>query len=193
MKIALFISNNLGLCIYNYLKKNNIKIDLIVWNGPSLLINMDIPFMSYNKEKVKQALVKYKIDLGITAFFKILPKSVFTIPKYGFINMHYSLLPSYGGPSPVEWQLYYREKWTGVSIHFITENVDMGSIIVQEKIQIPIFNRKRIYSKLNNLGKECLLKAIQLIKSYELNVPIIDSQYKRSYYSFYNKSSIWLL
>lgn len=192
MKIALFISNNLGLCIYDYLKKNNINIDLIVWDGSYILINMNIPFISYNKSKVKNALIKYNIDLGITACFKILPISIFSVPKYGFINIHYSLLPSYGGPCPVEWQLYNREKWTGVSIHFITKNIDMGSIIVQEKIKIPIFNRLKIYKKLNQLGKECILKAIKLIDIYKINIHIIDSKYKKSNYSFYNKSKIWL-
>ena len=91
---------------------------------------------------------------------------------------------SYKGPNPVEWQLYNNEKETGVSIHFISNKIDEGNIIVQEKIAIPII-KLLVYPKLHLLCNKCILKSLELIKKYGKNVPVIKSNYKKSYYSFF--------
>lgn len=191
MNICLFISNYQGIQMYKYLINNCFNIKLLILN--KLHINRfdlsnNTNIIIYNKNNLNpliNALIDNNIDLGITYYFPILSERIFSIPYYGIINVHYSLLYSYQGPDPVEWQLYNNEKETGVSVHFITNKIDQGDIIVQEKIKIPnikIF----VHSELDKLSKLCLRKAILLIKKYGKNVPIIKSKYKKSYYGYFN-------
>jgi methionyl-tRNA formyltransferase len=79
-----------------------------------------------------------KFDLAVVAAYGlIIPKQVLEIPKYGFINVHPSLLPKYRGASPVAGAILAGEEKTGVTIIKMTEKVDAGPIIDQwdEKIE----------------------------------------------------------
>src|SRR3990167_1778819 len=57
------------------------------------------------------------VDLAIlVAYGRIIPKEILSIPKYGFVNVHPSLLPKYRGPSPVQSAILAGDEKTGVSI-----------------------------------------------------------------------------
>ena len=174
MNIALFISTKEGIKLYKYLMNKKIKINLIIWYGSlnhklyKLRNNNIIVYDKKNINLIINSLKYFNIDLGITYFFPILSKKIWEVPKYNIINVHYSLLYSYGGPNPVEWQLYNNEKESGITIHFISNKISCD--------------------KLNKLSKECIYEAIQLIRKYKNNVPILISPYKKSYYSFFNKN-----
>ena len=66
----------------------------------------------------------YDADLQIVVAFRILPKIIFTMPKYGSINLHASLLPDYRGAAPINWVLINGEKTTGITTFFINEKID---------------------------------------------------------------------
>ena len=70
------------------------------------------------------------------AYGRILSANVLSIPKFGFINLHFSLLPSYRGAAPVQRAIQKGEVITGISIFKIDENLDTGPIYVQEKYEI---------------------------------------------------------
>lgn len=72
----------------------------------------------------------------VVAYGKILPKEILDIPKYGFINLHASLLPKYRGAAPVQWALLKGEKETGLTIFKLAEQLDAGPVISQQKISI---------------------------------------------------------
>ena len=57
------------------------------------------------------------------------------IPSLGCINVHCSLLPKYRGLMPSFWTLFYKEKYTGVSIFLMNEYIDDGPIIYQKKLK----------------------------------------------------------
>ncbi len=77
-------------------------------------------------------------DLIFSAHFQqLLHTELLRIPKIGCINLHPSLLPKYRGMSPQHWPIINRDSETGVSIHFVNEDVDAGKIIIQKKITIP--------------------------------------------------------
>ena len=83
--------------------------------------------------------------------------------------MHYSLLYSYGGPTPVEWQVHNKEKTTGVSVHFISSKIDRGKIIVQQKTEMPEPCKNHlVYKKLDPIGNDCVVKAIEIIKKIQI-------------------------
>ena len=60
-------------------------------------------------------------DLFVVVAFRMLPKIVWSLPKYGTINLHASLLPNYRGAAPINWALINGEKKTGVTTFFIEE------------------------------------------------------------------------
>nr|WP_286673949.1 MULTISPECIES: formyltransferase family protein [unclassified Clostridium] len=98
----------------------------------------------------------------------IIPKKIFTIPKYA-INIHGSLLPRYRGRTPHVWSIINGEEYSGITSHFIEESVDTGNIIEQKKITIE--NYETGYDLLKKFEKEYPELLIQTIKK-------IDNNYK---------------
>jgi len=72
----------------------------------------------------------------VAAYGQIIPQTVIDIPKFGFINIHPSLLPKYRGASPVQSAILNGETETGVTIMLMDEKMDHGPILAQEKISI---------------------------------------------------------
>ncbi len=83
-----------------------------------------------NKEFVEE-FKKLDVDLIINQNQNILKKELLSIPKIGVINRHNALLPKNMGRLTPFWVLYKGEKVSGVSIHFVTEELNAGDIIVQ--------------------------------------------------------------
>lgn len=72
----------------------------------------------------------------VVAYGKILPKEILTLPKYGCVNGHASLLPKYRGASPIQWAIVNGEKYTGVTVMQMDEGMDTGDILSTSKTQI---------------------------------------------------------
>ncbi|MDH5695010.1 MAG: methionyl-tRNA formyltransferase [Dehalococcoidia bacterium] len=72
----------------------------------------------------------------VAAFGQILPQSVLSIPGYGCVNIHPSLLPRFRGASPVASAILAGDEFTGVSIMLMDEGLDTGPVLA--RAQIPI-------------------------------------------------------
>ena len=110
-------------------------------------------------------------DLFVVVAFRILPKEVFEIPKFGSFNLHGSYLPKYRGAAPIQWALINGDTETGVTTFRLAEKVDTGNIYLQEKVKInPDDNFETLHDRMSLLGAELVLKTVQLIESgnYEL-------------------------
>jgi methionyl-tRNA formyltransferase len=108
---------------------------------------------------------KINPDLFVVVAFRILPKEVFTLPKYGSINLHGSLLPKYRGAAPIQWALINGEEVTGVTTFFLDEKVDTGNIILQEKISIDDEdNFASLHDRMMIIGSDVVLKTVDLIE-----------------------------
>ena len=82
-------------------------------------------------------LKTYSPDLVIVSTFKqIIKKNVLALPPLGVINFHPSLLPKYRGPCPSNAALINNETVTGVTVHYMTEEVDEGDVLLQKSIPI---------------------------------------------------------
>ncbi len=76
-------------------------------------------------------------DLGVvSAYGRILTKQELNTPKYGFINVHPSLLPKYRGPSPIQQAILNGDKISGITIIKMDEEVDHGPILYQEELEL---------------------------------------------------------
>lgn len=110
-------------------------------------------------------------DLFVVVAFRILPKGVFNIPKFGSFNLHGSYLPKYRGAAPIQWALINGETETGLTTFKLAEKVDTGNIYLQEKIEIfPADNFETLHDRMSLLGADLVLRTIELIESrnYEL-------------------------
>jgi methionyl-tRNA formyltransferase len=108
-------------------------------------------------------LSELNLDLTIVvAYGKIMPKKVLDLPKFGSINVHYSLLPKLRGSSPVEGAILSDMRETGVSIILMDEKMDHGPLLAQEEIELEVWPIKRteLMNQLNLLAGKLLIKTI---------------------------------
>ena len=68
---------------------------------------------------------------------KLLSKNfIYSLPKQFIINIHPSLLPSFRGLNAIRRTLECRVQYTGITIHYVDEGMDTGSIIIQSRVKI---------------------------------------------------------
>jgi methionyl-tRNA formyltransferase len=72
----------------------------------------------------------------VVAYGKILPRSLLEVPRLGFVNVHFSLLPQYRGAAPVQRAILDGLDRTGVSIMVLTEGMDEGPILATAELAI---------------------------------------------------------
>lgn len=103
-------------------------------------------------------------DLFVVVAFRMLPKEVWQIPKFGTINLHASLLPDYRGAAPINHAILNGDTETGLTTFFINEEIDTGNIIFQTKCEIlESDNAGTLHNKLMNLGGKLLVKTVNSI------------------------------
>ncbi len=125
--------------------------------------------------------------LVVVAYGQILSKSVLTIPHFGAINIHASLLPKYRGPAPIQWAVINGDAHTGVTTMWIDEGMDTGDILLKAEIQInPDETSASLNDKLAHKGAGLLLNTLEELKSGHLLATRQDNS-KASYAPFLKK------
>jgi methionyl-tRNA formyltransferase len=106
-------------------------------------------------------------DVAVTcAYGKILPANLLEIPKYGFLNVHTSLLPKYRGAAPIQWALINGDTETGVTVMQTDPGMDTGAILMQESIAIsPIETVLELAPRLSSLGASMIVSALGRLDS----------------------------
>lgn len=87
------------------------------------------------QEEMHRAFENADLVIAI-AYGRILTEDVLSIPKFGFVNLHFSLLPSYRGAAPVQRAIQNGETTSGITIFKIDANLDTGPVYFQEKYEI---------------------------------------------------------
>ena len=116
-----------------------------------------------DKTELLEIIKKLQPDLAVvTAFGMIFPKEVLNIPKYGFINVHPSLLPRWRGPTPIQTAILNGDEETGVSLFLIDEEMDHGPILAKRELEFPISNFQFpiLSQKLAELGADLLIETL---------------------------------
>ncbi|MFC7443889.1 methionyl-tRNA formyltransferase [Mesoflavibacter profundi] len=112
-----------------------------------------------------EELKSLNANLQIIVAFRMLPKVVWDMPKYGTFNLHASLLPNYRGAAPINWAIINGETTTGVSTFFIDEKIDTGEMILQKEVEInPKENAGSLHDKLMLIGSDLVIDTIKLIQ-----------------------------
>lgn len=106
--------------------------------------------------------------LIVVAYGRILPQEFLEVAPQGTINVHGSILPQYRGPAPIQWAVLNGDKSTGVTVQYVTMEVDAGDVIAARETEIGEFETSgELFGRLKYLGAELLVEAVHKIESGE--------------------------
>lgn len=129
-------------------------------------VKHDIPVFQPERvrknEEFLEELKKLAPDvIVVVAFGQLLPVSVLTLPKYGCVNVHASLLPMYRGAAPLQWVIINGEKVSGVTIMQMDKGLDTGDMLLKEEVAIePKETYETYHDKLSVVGAQLLIKTL---------------------------------
>jgi methionyl-tRNA formyltransferase len=108
------------------------------------------------------SLKEFNADLFVVVAFRVLPAAVFSIPPFGSINLHASLLPDYRGAAPINHAIFNGEKETGLTVFFLNDSeIDSGDIAGQLKIEIgEDENFGSLYERMAGAGAQFLTNEV---------------------------------
>lgn len=108
-------------------------------------------------------------DIQVVVAFRILPEKVFSIPKWGSINLHASLLPHYRGAAPIQRALMNGEQKTGVTTFRIDEGMDRGNILMQAEVEVrQDMTAGELHDLLADRGAKLLEESLNALEKGEL-------------------------
>nr|WP_311471558.1 methionyl-tRNA formyltransferase [uncultured Porphyromonas sp.] len=110
-----------------------------------------------------QRLRELAPDLGVVVAFRMLPEIVWSLPRFGTINLHGSLLPRYRGAAPIHWAIINGDQETGVTTFRLRHELDTGDLLLQARLPIaPEDNVGKVHDSLMHVGAETLVKTVDL-------------------------------
>lgn len=119
----------------------------------------------------------------VVAYGQILPKEILELPKYGCINIHASLLPSYRGAAPIQWSVINGEKVTGVTSMLMAEGLDTGDMLLKRETEIgENETASSLHDRLSIIGAELLIDTIKGIEEGSI-IPEVQDDSLSSYAS----------
>jgi len=129
-----------------------------------LNLKLYMPKKLTGKDFLKE-IKSLKPDIGLCCFYpKLFKESFFSIPKNGFLNLHFAPLPRYRGALPIPYAIINEEKEHGVTIHKIDNGMDSGPIIAQKLF--PVFNNDtgyQLYTRCEKYGQILFHETVQKI------------------------------
>lgn len=144
--------------------------------------------------KVKDAesvetLRKFEADVFVVAAFgQILSEEILTMPKYGCVNIHASLLPKYRGSAPIQWAIINGERISGVTIMQMDKGIDTGDMLMKAEVAIePRETGDSLHDKLAEAGAKLIVEALPKIESGELT-PVKQNDEESCYAKMLQKS-----
>ena len=109
-----------------------------------------------------------------------------SIPKYGFLNVHASILPKYRGAAPIQWALRNGDPKTGVSIMKLETGLDEGPVYRCDEIDIDEkWNKKDLFDALAILGSKSLLEVVDHLGTI---VPVPQNHSEATYAPMFEKN-----
>lgn len=101
----------------------------------------------------------------VVAYGKILPENILSIPKFGCINVHASLLPKYRGAAPIQWAVINGDKETGVTVMQMDKGLDTGDMLLVKKTKIgENETSEELFDRLSLVGADALIECLDLIE-----------------------------
>ncbi|MDE2366480.1 MAG: methionyl-tRNA formyltransferase, partial [Betaproteobacteria bacterium] len=131
------------------------------------LLAQERKFTLLQPESLKQSELHARLAAAgadimvVVAYGLILPLAVLTIPRFGCLNIHASLLPRWRGAAPIERAILAGDRETGITIMQMDRGLDTGAILLQRSIPIaPDDTAQTLRDKLASLGAYCIVEAL---------------------------------
>lgn len=162
----------------------------------SCALKHEIPVFQPVKIKEAEAveiLRGYEADVFVVAAFgQILSEEILTMPKYGCVNIHASLLPKYRGSAPIQWAIINGEKTTGVTIMQMDRGIDTGDMLMKAEVAIdPRETGDSLHDKLAAAGAQLIVEALLRIESGDVT-PVKQNDAQSCYAKMLQKSMSWI-
>jgi methionyl-tRNA formyltransferase len=117
-----------------------------------------------------EELRNYQADVFVVVAFRMLPKSVYTMPPLGTFNVHASLLPQYRGAAPIQRAIMNGETKSGVTTFLLDEHTDTGAILLQKEVDITYEdNAGTLHDKLMVAGAEIAVETLRQLAEGSVN------------------------
>jgi methionyl-tRNA formyltransferase len=108
-----------------------------------------------------EELRSLEADLFVVVAFRMLPESVWSMPRLGTVNLHASLLPDYRGAAPINWAVVNGETETGLTTFQLAHEIDTGDILLQERLTIgPDETAGELHDRMMYAGAALLVRTI---------------------------------
>lgn len=105
----------------------------------------------------------------VVAYGKILPKEILSIPKYGCINGHASLLPKYRGSAPIQWSIICGETVTGITTMYMDTGIDTGDILETSEVKIgDTETAEELFERLSVVSAELMISTLEKLPKGEI-------------------------
>jgi len=146
-----------------------------------LALQHDIPvYAPDNINDIKRSLSSVDFAL-LYAYGEMIPTDYLNSPKYGFINIHPSLLPRYRGASPIAFPIMMGEGETGISIMQMDRKLDHGPLLGQKSYKVsPTDTRKNLQEKLTALAFELFS---EILPKFGKNFPSKNQAHEHATFS----------
>jgi methionyl-tRNA formyltransferase len=182
MKILLASSSHLGIELLDYLRKSEHQLlgslsslDRASGRGQSLTSNA---FASHSKnvgvtcyqpgseQELAKVLQETGVELVITlAYGRLIKSHELQIPKFGWLNVHFSLLPRWRGASPVQRAIAEGDAQSGVTVFKLEQGLDTGPIY--STLIYPLNDMSRSDKVLNHLASLCITPVKEALEMVE--------------------------
>jgi methionyl-tRNA formyltransferase len=150
------------------------------------------PVPKINNPEFVESLRRRDVDIVVSiACPQVFRKELLAAPSRGCINIHGALLPRYQGLLPSFWVLAKGERETGVTVHYIDEQIDHGDIILQRKVVIKdddTMHRLILRSKVE-VGKNLLVEALEQLERGTVRRQPLDLA-QASYFSYPDAAAV---
>lgn len=134
-----------------------------------LALDHHIPVIYANRidDEIQATIESFNADLGVVvAYGALLPELTLDSLKHGWINLHFSSLPSWRGAAPVQWQLLSGELMAGSSVFKLVKELDAGDVFdTREWPILPNETSGELLERLSQLGSRQILDVIDSINS----------------------------
>ncbi|NOZ74882.1 MAG: methionyl-tRNA formyltransferase [FCB group bacterium] len=127
------------------------------------------PVDNLKSDETRRILGELKPDLFVVVAYRILPKSLLTLPRFGAVNLHASLLPRYRGAAPIQWSLINGDAETGITTFLIQPKVDVGQILLQKSTPIyPDDDAGTLSERLSVIGADLLVETVDGLERHTI-------------------------
>lgn len=110
----------------------------------------------------RESLVHWQPDvLVVVAYGLILPVEVLSMPRFGCLNIHASLLPRWRGAAPIQRAILAGDEYTGVTLMQMDVGLDTGPMLLQRRVAIGAdVDSAALHATLAQVGAEALLETL---------------------------------